>query len=117
MRKVIAMVLVFSMMVLSVYLYAKIKGTDAAIQKKDVQSAQGKHTGARTDSLFLQNSESEDSESANRNKLKAIDVAQKIFIFIGLLGLALLGNAIGSTFEAKVNPDVVSHIQFQFFDE
>jgi len=93
-KKFITLFLIFSLVALSGNLYAKKRGTELIIQKRDGQQIRGELIVVKKNSLLLLESESSADVSVNINEIKVIKVMKKSKWLLGA-GLGLLIGALG----------------------
>lgn len=97
----IALILVFSLVALSGNLYAKKKGAELEIRKKDGQQVKGELIAVKNTSLLLL--ESGVDVSVDIKDIKNITILKKSKAFLGIsLGL-LLGAGIGSLYATSTD--------------
>jgi len=102
MRKAIAVLLVFSLFWLSGALYAKKKGAELIIEKKDGWYERGELITVKQDSLLLLNSAGADV-SIDIGNIKTITIAKKSKTVLGAGIGFLVGAAIGISALANEN--------------
>ena len=107
-KKFISLFLVFSLVMLSVNLYAKERrGAKLIITKKDGQQIEGELITVKKDSLLILIKWSGRDESIDIADIKVIRIVKKSKKWLGAgLGLIILGGGTALTFETFVKDDM-----------
>jgi hypothetical protein len=95
MKKLLALVLIFSFLVLHGHLYAGEKGAEVVIQKRGGLKVRGELIAVKENSLLLMERESGGDVSVDIGEIRTIVIVKKPKLNYGFFGGLLVGGALG----------------------